>query len=482
MNNDFRNRKVLVMGLGALGGGIATTKWLVKRGARVTVTDLRSREKLKNSIKKLGASAKKIKFVLGEHREADFRNNAIIAVNPAVPRESKYLAIAKKHKRILVNDARLFFDAVENPIAAVTGTRGKTTTANWIAHFLKKKYPQAIAAGNSSDVALLALADKLRGRKNPAVVELSSWQLELLPGAKRAPDVAVITNIYPDHLNRYGSVKDYASAKSNIFKSQNKSQNLILNADNRWTKFFLKHRPKSKIFLFSKELPAKNRNGIFLKNGAIYFKNGEAAEKVVSERIVREFSFRGEHNLENLLAALLASHLLGMDWATLAKRIATLPDVIYREQVIIRKKNLAVVNDSAGTSPDAVIAAIKRFVPQRNTILITGGTDKNLDFKKLAGTMKKNLKPGNVYFLNGSATKRLVGVLRKTGYFGKKSPQVYEDLTEILAFVKAALDPKKRTTVVFSPGAASFEKFRNEFDRGEKFNRYCKKIFNNSYY
>jgi len=475
---DFKNKKILVMGLGSLGGGIAATKWLVRHGAKVTVTDSRSREKLKDSIKKLGSAAKKVKFVLGEHREADFKNNDIVVVNPAVPHESKYLAIARKHKKLLVNDAQLFFDTVQNPIVAVTGTRGKTTTTNWIAHFLKFKHLQAVAAGNSSDVALLALTDKLKDKKNPAVVELSSWQLELLPGAKRAPDVAIITNIYPDHLNRYESIKDYASAKANIFRGQDKSQNLILNADNSWTRFFLKFRPASGILFFSKKSLAKNQNGIFIMNGAIYFRDGGQAEKVISERIIREFSFRGEHNVENLLASLLASHLLGMDWAVLAKKIGTLPDILYREEVIMKKKNLMVVNDSAGTSPDAVIAAIKRFVPQGNTILITGGTDKNLDFGDLAGVMKKYLKPENAYFLNGSATKKLVTTLKRVGYFGKKPPQVYEDLTEILAFVKAAINPKRGTTVVFSPGAASFEKFKNEFDRGEKFNLYSKQILN----
>ncbi|TSA45356.1 UDP-N-acetylmuramoyl-L-alanine--D-glutamate ligase [bacterium] len=488
---NFKNKKILVMGLGALGGGIATTKWLVKHGAKVTVTDLRLWKQLKDSIKRLGSAAKKVKFVLGEHREADFKNNDIIVVNPAVPRESKYLAIARKYKKSLVNDARLFFDTVGNPIVAVTGTRGKTTTTNWIAHFLKSKYPQVVAAGNSSDVALLALTEKLKIKKNPAVVELSSWQLELLPphlprrcggvpGARRAPDIAVITNVYPDHLNRYKSIKDYALAKANIFNGQRRNQKLILNADNSWTGFFLKQsagrRTNSDTFLFSKKPLPKNRNGIFIKNHSVYFKNGKWPEKVISERILREFYFRGEHNVENLLASLLASHLLGLDWAVLAKKIATLPDILYREEIIIKKKNLIVVNDSTGTSPDAVIAAIKRFAPNGGMILITGGTDKNLDFGDLAKAIKKYLKPNRVYFLNGSATKKMVAALGKIGCFRKEKPQVFENLTEILLFVEAGIDPKKRTTVVFSPGAASFEKFKNEFDRGEKFNLFSKQI------
>lgn len=376
MRSDFKNKRVLVMGLGTLGGGVATTKWLVKHGADVTVTDLRSREQLKNSIKQLGAAARKVKFILGEHREADFKANDIIVANPAVPRESKYLTIARKHKKLIVNDARIFFDIVQNPVVAVTGTRGKTTTTNWIAHFLKSKYPKTATAGNSSDVALLSLADRLKNGM-PAVVELSSWQLELLPGAKRAPYVAIITNIYPDHLNRYGSVKDYALAKANIFRGQHQDQKLILNADNKWTKFFLRIKPKSQTFFFSKKPLAKNQDGIFLDKRSICFQSGRFREKVISERLVEIFSYRGEHNLENLLVSLLTSHLMGLDWMMLAKKIQTLPDILYREQMVLRKKNLTVINDSAATSPDAVIAAVKRFALQKHTILITGGTDKN---------------------------------------------------------------------------------------------------------
>ena len=470
------------MGLGALGGGIATTKWLVKRGAKVTVTDKRSRKELKNSVKKLGTAAKRVKFVLGEHREIDFKSNDVIVVNPAVPRESWYLAVAKKHKKLLVNDARIFFDLVKNPIIAVTGTRGKTTTAGWIAHFLRAKDKNVFAAGNTPERPLLADIERLGRRpETPAILELSSWQLELLPGAKRMPDVAVITNVYPDHLNRYDSIKSYALAKANIFMRQKRNQKLVLNAGNPRTDFFLKLKPSSGVFFFSKEPLPGNQNGIFLKNSAVYFKDGGQAEKVISERIIGEFMFRGEHNLENLLAALLASHLFGADWAILAKRIATLPDILFRQQVIMERRNWKIVNDSASTSPDAAIAAVERFVRQGETTLITGGTDKNLDFSGLARTLKKHLKPERVFFLNGSATRKLIGALRRTGYFGRERPQVFEDLTEILVLIKASVGKSRvasrKRILIFSPGAASFEKFRNEFDRGEKFNLYSKKIF-----
>jgi UDP-N-acetylmuramoylalanine--D-glutamate ligase len=474
---NFKGKKVLVMGLGILGGGVATAKWLVRHGARVTVTDVRTKSELADSIRSLGSSARKIKFVLGEHRKDDFERNDVIIVNPAVRRENEYLAVAKKHKRLLINDARIFFDVVENPVIAVTGTRGKTTTTNWIAHFLRTRNKSVAVAGNSSNLALLDLADRLKSKKMPVVVELSSWHLERLPGSKYAPEIAVITNLYSDHLNRYKGMKSYARAKAGIFKGQKRDQRLILNDDNRWTGFFLKLRPKAKIYFFSlKHLP-KSKNGIFLKKGSLFFQENGRSEEVISESAVLLTRKRGEHNVMNLMAAALAAHLAGISWFEIAAAVRSLPEIKYREETILEKEGLRVINDSAATSPDAVVAAIRRFHGDGRLILMTGGTDKNLDFKPLAREIQNTLVPENVFFLSGGATKRLIAELDRLKYFKKERPQTFEDLELIVEKIKALL-PKFYAlpcTILFSPGAASFEKFKNEFDRGEKFNEYIRK-------
>ncbi len=475
---NFKGKKVLVMGLGTLGGGIAAVKWFVKHGAEVTVTDTRKKKDLEASIKALGGVSKDIEFALGEHRDEDFKNNDVIVVNPAVPRESRYLAIARKHKKLLVNDARIFFDAVKNPVIAVTGTRGKTTTTNWIAYFLKTRNKGVTAAGNSSDVALLDLAEKLKSEKIPAVVELSSWQLELLPEARRAPDVAVVTNVYPDHLNRYKDIKSYALAKANIFRGQNKNQKLILNYDNSWTGFFLGLRPKSSVYFFSSQKLPRGKNGAYIENGALFFRSKGADKEIVPSEIISLVEERGKHNVSNFMAAAMAAHFGGAAWPEITGSAADLPQIKYREEIVIKKAGLTAVNDSAATSPDAVVAAIRRFKGCGRLILITGGTDKNLDFKPLSAEIKKSLPPEDVFLLNGSATKKLVTELKKMKYFNKQKPQLFESLEDILKAIRNTeykiLNTKKHN-VLFSPGAASFEKFKNEFDRGEKFNRCVKK-------
>lgn len=463
------------MGLGVLGGGVATTAWLVKHGAKVTVTDLRSKKELTSSLKALRAIAHKVTFVLGKHRAADFKTHDLVVVNPAVRRESEFLKIARKAGRAVVNDARIFFDTVANPTIAITGTRGKTTTTNWAAHLLRARDRGVFAAGNTPDRPLLMDLDRLTHRsETPAVVELSSWQLEFLHEARRAPDIAVITNIYADHLNRYRDIEAYATAKAFIFQNQNPAQALVLNRDNRWTPFFLRMKPRGKIYLFSTGTLPSNAQGIFLKNGTLIFREASSSTTVANRTFVQDFVRTwGIHNLENLLAAMLASHLSGLSWQTIFARINSLPSIPFRQEMIVRRKNLLVVNDSAGTSPDAVVAALARF-KSPSAYLITGGTDKKLDFRGLARAIKSSIPAPHVFFLNGSATKKLIAELTRAGFFKKNPPQIFEDLPAILLAIREHLRVTKHqspATVLFSPGAASFEKFKNEFDRGNQFSR-----------
>ncbi|KKU93807.1 MAG: UDP-N-acetylmuramoylalanine-D-glutamate ligase [Candidatus Jorgensenbacteria bacterium GW2011_GWA1_48_13] len=449
---DFRNKRVLVMGLGLLRGGASAAKWVVNHGARVTVTDLKPRRELQRSLKSLGEARRKIKFVFGRHRVSDFRNNEIIVVNPAVPRETLYLKIAKKAGAQLENEASIFFRFCRNPMVGVTGTRGKTTTANWIYHFLKKKYSHAALTGNSSDNPMLAALDKLDS-KSPVVVELSSWHLELLPQSGKSPHVAVITNLYPDHLNRYPSMKSYASAKANIFLNQSKNDFLLLNKDNSWTKFFRGFKPKGKIVYFPVSL------GLNL------------------EKFKRAY---GLHNFYNLNVAILVARHFGITLQEIKKAIKNLPQIRFRQEIILKRKNLEIINDTTATTPEATIAALGRFRNTGELFLITGGTDKKLGFTEWARTVKKCVKPGNLFLLNGSATKKMVLALKKAGYFRKIKPYIFENLSVLIKAVKVNLKPKTynlSTTILFSPGATSFEKFKNEFDRGERFNRLVKLHF-----
>jgi UDP-N-acetylmuramoylalanine-D-glutamate ligase len=213
----------------------------------------------------------------------------------------------------------------------------------------------------------LALSERfLKDIKTPAVLELSSFQLEIENHETRAADVAAITNIYQDHINRHDTIKIMYSQKR-IFKNQKEGQSLVLNFDNEWTQFFVNQKSKSKIYFFSLRILPKNKYGLYVHGNTIVFRDEKKEAVIYGEQTLKLLWARGEHNLYNFLAAALASFLSGISWKEIEKRIATLPDIFLRQEVIIKKKNFTVVNDSAERR-DAAIAALKRFSREENSL------------------------------------------------------------------------------------------------------------------
>ena len=467
----LKGKKILLVGLGRLGGGVATAQFLAENGAKLTVTDLNSEKELKNSLAKL--KKYKIKFVLGEHKEEDFKNNEIIVFNQAVSVYSKWVQFAKKNKKQIETDLSLMLKilAKEKPqmeYAAITGTRGKTTITVWTHHFLKP----AFIGGNIPELAPLKVLEKYLSGEDikPLVLEIPSYELEYweLNNNLKAPKVAVITNLYIDHLNRHGDMKNYALAKAMIFSNQTKNNFLILNFDIDNTAF-LKEKPKSAVFYVSlSPLPA-DKNGLYFSEDGIFFQQDKKTDFITT---ISNFS---QHQKYNLLMALLASYLYGKSWDKLVKRISSLPEIKFRQETVLKTKKLTVINDSAATSPEATIAAIERFKNQKDRLaLITGGTDKELDFKDLAKEIKNNINEENLFLLNGGATNKLIEAFKKLKYWTVQKIQLFESLEDIIKEIKKR---KNIDLILFSSGAASFEKFKNEFDRGRKFNKLIKENF-----
>lgn len=463
----FTGTKALVMGLGLHGGGVATTKWLVHHGARVTATDKRDKKTLASSLRALRGVS--VRFVLGKHHLEDFHTHDLVVVNPGVPRESEYVKAASHEGKRIENDASLFFRYAANPVIGVTGTRGKTTTTLWIAELLKKKYPKVLPSGNTPDNALLKEFDRINGKNIPAVVELSSWQLEYLPMSGKAPHIALITNLYPDHLNRYADIREYASAKANIFRGQHDDDFLVLNHENAWTKFFLRKKPRGILFFISTKPLPKTLNGLFVRGDKLVFRFDGIEQRLFS--VKRFIAEKGRHNLENLLNAVLAVKLYDPSVPLSEALVLKLPTPRMRQEIIQKSPKLTVVNDSCATSPDGTIAAIERFRKTHNLVLIAGGTDKELEFGELAQIIKKYIPPGQLMLLEGSATDKLSKDLRSVHY----SAQPFSSLKKCVdAAFAVAKKQQGRTIILFSPGAASFEKFLHEFDRGGEFNKLVK--------
>ncbi len=480
---NFKNKKGLVFGLGLLGGGVAATNWFLRHGADVTITDLKTKKQLASSLRLIKG---RVKLKLGGHDEKDIRQNDVIVFNPDIPATSPYVRLARELGKQIENEATIFYRLCPKPIVAVTGTRGKTTTANWVGHFLSS-VKKTIVAGNSYIEPLLKTLNGVN-QYHTVVNEIPSYHLEFFDPDIPAPEIAVVTNLFQDHLNRHVTMGNYALAKSAIFKNQSAGQDLILNYDNEWTPFFLKQKTKSKIWFFSLSPLPKNACGVFYENDKIYFQeNGAVAEVIDINNLITRW---GEHNLQNLLASSLAAHLGGVFWAQIQKRIKTLPQIPFRQEVIYDQKGLKIINDTSATSPDGGIAAIDRFASNNfsrgsqgakrpsegggapsEVILITGGTDRQLDYSRWAKIVTQKLKPENVIFLAGSATDKMLKTLNNK--FGNK---VFETLEQCIKASISKAGEYSKSVVLFSPAAKSFEKFKNEFDRGRQFNELIKKL------
>lgn len=425
------------MGLGVLGGGVATARALVERGAELTVTDLKDTEYLKDSLEKLRGLD--IRFVLGGHKENDFLETEILVINPDVPANNHFVEIARATGKQIENELTLFYKfAPCKNIVGITGTRGKTTTTNWIGHILKFAGKKEQVLGNDPEKPFLSEISKCT-EDTIAVIETPSFQLEIFGDSGFAPHIALITNLYQDHLSRHKTMEEYAQVKADIFKNQTERDFLILNKDNDWTNFFLRLKPKSKvIFSCDIDLPGFN---------------------------MEEFSRKyGEHNLSNFFDAASACLLLGVPKEQILQSIESLPKIKFREELVYSENGLEIYNDSAATSPEATVAALKRFsLGNKELILISGGTDRDLDFKNWATMVAKYLKPENLVLLSGSATEKMKKEL---------TWEVVEQDSLKECFDWALDKTKSKDSIIlFSPSSKSFTKFKNEFDRGEKFNQ-----------
>ena len=435
-SSEFSGKKVTVMGLGLHGGGLASARYLCAQGAEVTVTDLRSESELKGSLDQLGGLP--LRLVLGRHEERDFRYADVVVKNPAVARDSAYLAMA----RCIETDISLFLRNCTAQIIAVTGTKGKSTTAAAIHHILTHLGARSHLGGNIT-VSPLAFLPGLHAQ-HYVVLELSSFQLgdlRLVAGGEQLlqPRVAIITNLMSDHMDYYASFEDYFRDKALVFSGQSAADVTLYNQDDRYGPRYAALTPARPIGLSHSAL---NRRG-------------GAAELILPETV----TLVGEHNRFNLLFAATAVRCLGFSATEIAAAAARFGGVAHRLQKVASIDEVDFYNDSAATIAEAALAAVESFTQPVH--LIAGGSDKRLDlslFRQIAARSRA------LYLLSGSATDRIVALLQSS------ATPCHGPFDTLAAAVTAARRNAQRgEAVVLSPGCASFGMFRNEFHRGDSF-------------
>jgi UDP-N-acetylmuramoylalanine--D-glutamate ligase len=343
--NALRGRRVLVMGLGLLGGGVAAARYAAKMGAaEVVVTDLRSAETLAESIAKLNGLP--IRYVLGRHEMDDFTRAEVVVRNPGVRRGSPYLEAARVAGARIEMEIAWFFRACPGKIAGVTGTRGKSTTTTLLHAILTEAGLRPLLGGNLGGIETLSLLPEITPDRW-VVLELGNWMLEGLHTVRRSPHLAIFINLLPDHLDAYDSMEDYGEAKSAIFRYQGMGDIAIFNADNDYARRYGDEAPGSHVWFFSAE-------------------RGAAWPRAYPDH-ARPFAYadairlRGAHNLSNIQAATLAAELIGVEGETIRRAVTNFGGVPHRLEVVRELDGVTWVNDSASTAPVAGVAALRSF-------------------------------------------------------------------------------------------------------------------------
>ena len=441
----FEGKKITQMGLGLLGRGLGVAEFLAEQGAELIVTDLKSREELKSSVEVL-ARFPNIRFVLGEHRLEDFRGRDMIIKGPKVALNSPYIAEAKRQRTPVEMDASLFAKLSKATIVGITGTRGKSTTTHLLYQILKKAKKRVYLGGNIKGIATLPLLRKLR-RGDLVVMELDSWQLQGFGEAKLSPQVAVFTTFMPDHLDYYGTLKKYFDDKANIFRYQ---------------------KPKD-FFIAGRQVSPRLEKG--MSRGRLIIIDPDDFPKDWKLKIP------GEHNRYNAALAIAGARVLKIRESTIKKAVESFRGIEGRLELMRNLKGIRIYNDTTATTPEATIAGLRAFTPpqipgrrrdetprKKNIILIMGGYDKGLDMSELLKEIPRHCK--KVLLLAGTGTDRIKKNLQYDSIYGSMAEAV-----------GAAFSGARRGDIIlFSPAFASFGMFKNEYDRGEQFNKVVKSL------
>lgn len=463
MAKKWKGKKVLLMGLGVHQGGISLANWLIQRQAVLTITDIKTFAELRRNLLLSHPSfasrlnhlrgRKSVRFVMGRHDTKDFLKADTIVQNPAVPNSSKYLLAAKKNDIPITNEAAIFLQETKATVVAITGTRGKSTVSYLIYQLLTAlRGHKVYLAGNIASCGLASVIDRA-SRKDFVVAELSSFQLEHLKRQIPGPHVAVVTNIYPDHLDRYKDYASYQSAKMNLLKRQKPHDITILNHDNTVTRDWQK-LSRGKVFFFSSQQRVR---GCFTRNGLIIYYNGARFEPIVKIRDVgRQFI-----PLENVLAAVTVAKALGLSNSKIRQGLEHLKALPFRLQTVGSYNGVRIINDSCSTAPSAAQNALRLI--SGNIVMIAGGVDKHLPYAELAETI--SLRVRHLVLLPGTASDKIERELHRTRYTSFTKARGLRQAINLALRSSSDAD-----YILFSPAASSFNLFANEFDRGRQFN------------
>ena len=440
---ELKNKKIVVVGLARTG--VAVARFLAERGALVTVTDLKDKESLAPFLEKLVGLP--VNLELGRHEENSFLSADLIVVSPGVPMEIAPIELARARKKRVISEIELAGAFIDAPMVAITGTNGKTTTTTLTGEIFRACGYKTFVGGNIGN-PLIDLV--LSGEKVERVVaEISSFQLEGIISFH--PKVAVLLNITEDHLDRYPSFSDYAAAKARIFENLDHTDFAVINMDDPMTAELAKRRIRGRIVPMSRleELS----QGIFFSDGQIRFR-WEGRDELFP---TAGYRLKGVHNLDNIMAALASTLLLGCETGQAQKALEGFRGLPHRMELVAVINGVSWYNDSKGTNVGSVVKSLESF--EKDVTLIAGGRDKGGDYAPLARLIGERVKH---MILIGEAREKIAAALGS--HSDTRMAENLEDAVELAR----NLTPSGGV-VLFSPACSSFDMFKNYEERGERF-------------
>ena len=439
---ELKDKRVLVVGLGK--SGVASALFLKAHGARVTVSDTKSGDELRNEIPVLLDHG--ITVETGGHGERTFREQDLIVVSPGVPVDAPLLVRARSLGEAVIGEIELAAQFLPGPIMAITGSNGKTTTTTLTGEIMAASGFPSLVGGNIGTPAI-SLAERAKP-ETVIVLEVSSFQLETIQTFR--PKVAVVLNVTPDHLDRHRTIETYVDAKARIFENQQNEDFAVLNEDDPIC-VAMAARTRAQVFWFSRHKEVKQ--GAWVREGNIVFRDGARQREIMQ---VSEIPLKGAHNLENVLAAVCAGALMGCTPEKIREAVRDFKAVEHRLEFVATIRGVDYYNDSKATNVDATIKALESFAA--NIHLILGGKDKGSDYSVLNDLLRQRVK--RVYTI-GAAAEKIESQI--------KGVEVVHAETLENAIRRANAVAQAGDVVLLAPACASFDQFKNYEQRGSVF-------------
>jgi len=446
MKRKWFNVDVTILGLSL--SGVSAAKYLALQGANCTISEKREPseedKKLIEELKELD-----IKVETGGNKEETIINADVIISSPGIPPYSDVYKLIKSHNIETFGEIDLAYKETSVPFIAITGTNGKTTTTKLVSEILTNAELNAPACGNIGIPPTSLLSEK---EPDYFVTEISSYQIATNPAFK--PQIGVFINYTPDHIDWHSGEENYFQAKADLFTKRNPTW-AVLNAKDLKIAY-LKLDITSEVWFFGKEAEDKC---VYIKDNAILLKDKNAKTSEIIK--MSEIGLKGEHNLENIMAAIAVAHIVGVDKVITRNTIANFKPPEHRIEFVEEINGIKYYNDSKATNCDSTICALKAF-GDKKIVLIAGGRDKGTDLTEFCEEVKTH---ASAVILIGEATERFKEALISSGY-----DKIYEETSMESAIDRATA--LNSGDVLLSPACASFDMFKNFEERGRTFKNY----------